>query len=419
MTEQELLRLSSVRITGLFGIYDHTIQLNTNDRLTIVYGQNGVGKTVILRMINALLGNNLEYFTAIPFSRIELDFEDHQRLVLSARGLGSSREYQLSLYRKSAKLHESIIDPIRQQGDELIVAEQAALDHLGLTFTAPRTEQEAPATEWINEFFGRTRSYLIGADRLYHYDESSNKRDLIFGASQPSRVHYVKKCQEDFKNRMEATMIKYGVESQKLDSSLPRRLVSSAQQPLPGAEMKTRMADLDRRTSDLRRLGILEEGPPLPFSEIPEMDSSQAKAMSLCLDDAARKIGFLDDFANRAQAFLTNVNQKYRHKRLLLDRQSGIVAEGEQGGSIPLDALSSGEQQQLILQYDLLFRVQANTIVLIDEPELSLHLTWQQRFVPDLLKIIKLSNFDAMIATHSPFIAEARHDLTLALVEGN
>lgn len=75
----------------------------------------------------------------------------------------------------------------------------------------------------------------------------------------------------------------------------------------------------------------------------------------------------------------------------------------------------SGEQQELVLHYDLLFRVPSNTIVLIDEPELSLHVAWQKRFLPDLLKIVELSNFDALVATHSPYVVGDRGDLMVGL----
>ena len=84
-----------------------------------------------------------------------------------------------------------------------------------------------------------------------------------------------------------------------------------------------------------------------------------------------------------------------------------------------LDSLSSGEQHELVLHYDLLFRVPSNTIVLIDEPELSLHVAWQKRFLSDLVDIVKLSGFDALIATHSPFIVGAREDLMVGLGDPN
>lgn len=55
--------------------------------------------------------------------------------------------------------------------------------------------------------------------------------------------------------------------------------------------------------------------------------------------------------------------------------------------------------------------------MLIDEPELSLHVVWQKQFLDDLLKIIELQKINVIIATHSPQIINNRWDLTVDLEE--
>ena len=77
--------------------------------------------------------------------------------------------------------------------------------------------------------------------------------------------------------------------------------------------------------------------------------------------------------------------------------------------------LSSGEQHELVILYELLFRAKSNSLILIDEPELSLHVAWQERFVKDLEETARVSNFRAIIATHSPEIIGDRWDLTVEL----
>jgi len=137
--------------------------------------------------------------------------------------------------------------------------------------------------------------------------------------------------------------------------------------------------------------------------------------MALYVQDTQEKLKVLDDLAQRIKVFLDNLNRKFQHKTVKVDRQKGLVAESYDNQSLPLDSLSSGEQHELVLNYDLLFRVRQNTLVLIDEPELSLHLSWQKRFLLDLLEIVKIANFDVLIATHSPFIISDRSDLMVAL----
>lgn len=74
--------------------------------------------------------------------------------------------------------------------------------------------------------------------------------------------------------------------------------------------------------------------------------------------------------------------------------------------SVPLTALSSGEQHEIILMFDLLFNVQSGSIVMIDEPEISLHIGWQKKFIADVLRISALVGFQFVVATHSPQIID-------------
>ena len=174
------------------------------------------------------------------------------------------------------------------------------------------------------------------------------------------------------------------------------------------------MADLDGKTEALKKIGILEERRITQFQLGDDMDPAQAKVMTLYVEDTAKKLRGLEDLASRARLLLDSLNGKFRHKQLRVDRVQGLAVEVG-GDPLPLDSLSSGEQHELILHYDLLFRVQPNTVVLLDEPELSLHIEWQSKFLSDLMAIVKLSGFDALVATHSPHIVGDRDDLMAEL----
>ena len=54
-------------------------------------------------------------------------------------------------------------------------------------------------------------------------------------------------------------------------------------------------------------------------------------------------------------------------------------------------------------------------MILIDEPELSLHVAWQVSFLSDLKELTRLVPLDVLIATHSPQIINDRWDLTVQL----
>ena len=181
------------------------------------------------------------------------------------------------------------------------------------------------------------------------------------------------------------------------------------------------MTALDRKTEEFKSIGILDETPAHPFDadSLRDMDSTQARVMTLYVQDTEGKLAALEALASRTRLLLDHVNGKFRNKKIRLDRNSGLVAEMDGDSPLPLEALSSGEQHELVLHYDLLFKVRQNTVVLIDEPELSLHVGWQKRFLPDLKQIVKLAGFDAVVATHSPFIVGEDDDLMFGLGESN
>ena len=77
---------------------------------------------------------------------------------------------------------------------------------------------------------------------------------------------------------------------------------------------------------------------------------------------------------------------------------------------IRLFDLSSGEKQFYIMLAEALLCRDQQSILLIDEPELSLHISWQSRLVHDL-KIIN-PDVQLILATHSPdMVSTSQHKL--------
>ena len=433
MAESELLRLQHIVVDGLFGTYNHDIHLKLEDRVTLLHGPNGVGKTVVLGMVDALLRRRLGYVGAIPFSRFFLEFRDGSTVEVAAEGEQTGTGYELRLSTQgqahSASLDELFpagriaakIDYLRPHpgiADAWIdMRDDEVLDASEVVSRYSEGDADEEKTSWFDGFLGHARAHFIEAQRLVRTDWNALSR---FGYRRTLRreptVFAVDECREHFRRRIAETMVQYGRESQALDQSFPQRLISATDE-LAVDELKARMSELDRKTEELKKIGVLDETPthPFPVDKLGDMDTARIRVMTLYVQDTERKLQVLDDLAKRVHVLLDNVNQKYRHKRIALDREHGFVARSDTGQVLALRGLSSGEQQELVLHYDLLFRVRSNTIVLVDEAELSLHVAWQKRFLPDLLKIVDLSNFDALVATHSPYVVGDRDDLMVAL----
>ena len=72
-------------------------------------------------------------------------------------------------------------------------------------------------------------------------------------------------------------------------------------------------------------------------------------------------------------------------------------------------------RKSFIIFFTLLFRTPPGTLVLIDEPEISLHIHWQRKFLKTVKRIQALNPIDVIIATHSPDIIFDRRDLSVSL----
>jgi ABC-type lipoprotein export system ATPase subunit len=91
------------------------------------------------------------------------------------------------------------------------------------------------------------------------------------------------------------------------------------------------------------------------------------------------------------------INKIFKEKSIKI---SANLELGEAKQAIFSNKLSAGEKQMLsFLCYNFFFD---NSVIFIDEPELSLHTDWQRLLFPTLLRQKKDNQF--IIATHSPFI---------------
>ena len=471
MHEPPLLRLQRIEVDGLFGIYDHRIDLNLRDRVTLLHGPNGVGKTSVLRMVDALLRNDFACFKRIPLTRFLLGFEDGSTLELQAsrgpenhegsgagelkltRADGTSNTDPVDLRPSEAASIAARIEylqPHHHRRDAWIdvrngevLSEFDVLSRFGNNrgearprlgsfslfdhpqLSGPVDSSSSGKSPWLDAFLKNTNAFLIEAQRLVR-TESSIRPKTGLSRGSFAFVSSVLECSLDFQRRLGDTMAAYGRHAQTLDQSFPQRLISPTNELAPD-ELRERMTALDEKTDELRALGILpamsqaeqpDETPNRPFdaASLDKMDSTQARVMTLYVEDTEHKLRALEDLANRLHLLLNSVNGKFRNKRVRLDREEkSLVAEDLGRHQLPLDSLSSGEQHELVLHYDLLFRAAPNTVVLLDEPELSLHVGWQKKFLSDLTAIVELSGLDAVVATHSPFIVGDRDDLMVGL----
>jgi len=128
----------------------------------------------------------------------------------------------------------------------------------------------------------------------------------------------------------------------------------------------------------------------------------------------------LREFVSQIYELQEKLNERFKGEKVFNVRQNGFeVTSKDRESPIPLTELSSGEQHQIVMLYWFLFEVDSGSLVLIDEPEISLHLEWQKLFAFDMEAAIKQRNIQVIAATHSPEIIGHRSDCERRIKRSN
>jgi len=204
--------------------------------------------------------------------------------------------------------------------------------------------------------------------------------------------------------------------SQALDRTFPARLVRQiGQSGITDNELRDRLSALEKQRSRLRDAGLLDKQEDVDFLPSEEIVDYARDVLAVYVQDVQRKLGVFDEIATKTELLKRIINDRFLYKRMTISKENGFIFTAQDGRQLPLTKLSSGEQHELVLLYQLLFKIKPNSLILIDEPELSLHVAWQKMFLRDLQEITKLALFDVLVATHSPQIIADRWDLTVKL----
>ena len=442
-------RLRVFHVEGLFGKYDHTIPLRWDERVTVLHGPNGVGKTAVLRLIDAVgRGKVAEIAKEIPFRRIEVELEDGTRIEWR-----EATEEQKEDGFPSSKDRVWAVHSPGERAEVWRARKQDQADRLDQWFTPMDVHAmlTAAGRRWFGrevpeDYFPALLRYraanqlvkdpgfsplFIRVNRLYEpsigwewFQRSPSLEN--YRASTPPTFDENGEEEEDegfttpeaysfrVADLMEQTVNEYGALAQQLDRTLPARLVRRTG-ALPLDTLRERLADFDTHRAALEALALLE---PIGEDERPALDAvteHTAPFLSLYVEDIDAKLAVLERFASKSRRLRDSLNARLLNKRVEFSRNAGLTILDHDGSTLPLDKLSSGEQHQLVLLVDLLFHTAPGSLLLIDEPELSMHVVWQQQVLPDLLDIAKLSDFDVIVATHSPDIIGPYNHLEVAL----
>lgn len=127
------------------------------------------------------------------------------------------------------------------------------------------------------------------------------------------------------------------------------------------------------------------------------------KMISAMLKNKNEKVGDVQKKVfNEINEIFENLNIDVKVEDISQDGKNMPIFTNSTGDKFDINELSSGEKQLFLRTLAIKMLNPENSIILIDEPELSLHPKWQQRIVDVYRKIGK--NNQIIIATHSPHI---------------
>ncbi|MEY3881701.1 MAG: hypothetical protein RIQ94_2497 [Pseudomonadota bacterium] len=419
--------LIGIKIEKLFDIFDYDIEFK-REGITILTGPNGYGKTTVLKILDALASQNGFFFVRLLFKKIILEFADSNTITLEKKTKGDvsiiAQDDSILAHWNNKSLDKILRRlPFRQidenrwidrRTDE-IYNKDNLLQKVILEF--PELADDFQASKFP-QFSKIPIVYFISAQRLLRPVSNSKirrPRDFDFHLDKEVNAfsNTIEEYAQELRDIIRDTLAKSSQTAQRLDSSFPRRLFEQ-QQNISESEFNQRFEKVKDIQKLLSQYGLSD----IKEDDHPTYKSENAKALSVYIDDAEEKLAIFYELLEKLSIFTEILNERrFTFKRIAVSKEDGFKFTTDNKIPLALGDLSSGEQQEVVLLYELLFKVKAGTLVLIDEPELSLHVVWQKQFLDDLLKIIELQKISIVVATHSPQIINNHWDLTVDLEE--
>lgn len=368
------MKIKSAEILGLNGL-SNPIKLEFNDDLNIITGRNGSGKTNILKLIWYVISGNIEVaLREINFSKIKIVTDKYICTVSKI----DTETCQVVWQWNGSKDIELFEDVEEDRVSSLVVRVRPAeyipnnrlIEHGASIFlpTFRRIEGGFLTKHKISSATGRILPSIKGSaieDALNNISGQLSNGSHSFVSSLSTAD-------------IELLVIKKHSELSEEISQLQQKTSQDIQNRIKEATEEESSNILQEVKSQMEKLEIIRKNTMQPF----------------------------DTFKEQVFKFIS-------YGGIKLGSKKESLSLGDSASAINSDLLSAGEKQMLsFLAYNAFYQ---DTIFIIDEPELSLHVDWQRILFPTLLRQNSSNQF--IVATHSPFIYAKYPDKELTWVD--
>ena len=431
MSEREQ-GLRSIHVRGLFGHRDFSLEIGRHTP-TVLTGSNGTGKSTLLRLVYAASAGDLNSLVTAPVEFFRLDFHHVDNFSLEASPVGGwdmawgPKQFHVEPRRMLedmpewalSALAEADYDPERAaEGMLQYIDPTDSLGYEELALTRSRLrglskdDLQLAGPEWLAEF-GQSFPAIFVTDQRLVIEASRSARAesaaaLRHRAGRISSKRSVDIASRDIASRIGRADSDYARASQRLDRQFPEDVISAMLRgkPVSKREVQGLVTRVDEERESLRNVGLLDSDTSYQPTLAPDsLDADHVRpVVATFLRSTLAKLAELEGLAERLTAFKEFLDGRFEAKSVTLSRRDGLRVALADGSSVRASELSSGEQQVVVLAYEILFRTENSTLVIIDEPEISLHVNWQYTLIKDLTAMAKPSGLQLLMATHSPSI---------------
>ncbi|MGE0103164.1 MAG: AAA family ATPase [Blastocatellales bacterium] len=442
--------ISSIKLQGLFGLYDYNIpKEGTLSDATILYGDNGVGKSTILRLAFHLLSaaNNRGHRTQLyktEFQRIEvmlssgtmlsahvskaepvkvLTFEvkDKNKIVAAwdycpqdYRPAGQANLFDDEIYLDTNEhgemfLRKKSFSKKSKKGDDVPRGEQAYLEALKqrvpalFILTADRRLDSDAVSDPSDE---------VELRRVMQYDKPKSINDL---ARRSREIALSQALYKSFRwlNRQAVRGTNQGSTNvHQVYTQVITKLVPLKDSPLDGvktaevSKMLDQLTHIDKRSEELATYELSTHLPTDDFKKALRTKRKNQQRITINLLEPyiaslQSRLSAIEPIYQLIDRFINIVNQLLKDKEIKFKLSQGFIIINKLGTQLEPAQLSSGEQQLLLLFSYVLTARETPTVFMIDEPEISLNIKWQRQLIHALLDITEGASIQFMFASHS------------------
>lgn len=450
------MKITTLKISKLHGFFDYEVKFNED--ITFIYGENGSGKTTVLNILDNIVSGEIYKLFKYDFEKIQVYYkkieieeenegkEDENKegeiiVCLSEEDLEKSRQLTISFDGQ-----KEVIDFDRLHRREMGYDGRNRMEKSNFFSNYKVSEKIRNTFNYVflplnrlsyqNRMIDYREARLI-RNKFYHDPDSLNSSFSNESMSIVENIIYhsiatinseINGLNDDFKQKIlkSALEMKGDVYSEELFEEY--KVVSNLEEIKSQyikllEEFKTITSEEQKQLyigyfddligkvkESLKEGAHSNERPPeaLIGTFVELIRISELIHIFEGMNKEIEKLKLpIDEFLQYSNLFLNNGTD---NKTLEIDTRGNIrFTTNYTSNKLKLKYLSSGEKQIVTLFANLIFKVNREkfTIFIVDEPELSLHLSWQKKLVETIQKINPMMQL--VFATHSPEIV-GRYD---------